>query len=236
MPDDQWKQRKNRNIEIGKEIDSLIDTEKYEKALEKCNELLTAINQTDHFPTLTQKFKCYSNIWKKLKTQKSLQELIDSMDKLLESTPKENIHDTKLLILGEIGYDLLANNLDTLDHQWNTEKKISKIETKLDEVLPTGTILLWYGDKNSIPHGWSVCDGKDNLTPDLTKSIPTNNINILDKIKSEMEDLISNPSKNNLSNKKSNQEKRKENTLSYIMKTEKIPENSNYKEVDEEDK
>lgn len=32
--------------------------------------------------------------------------------------------------------------------------------------LPPGTVVMWYGDGNQIPSGWSLCDGSNN-TPDL---------------------------------------------------------------------
>jgi len=32
--------------------------------------------------------------------------------------------------------------------------------------LPVGSIILWYGDSNSLPSGWAVCNGANN-TPDL---------------------------------------------------------------------
>ena len=32
--------------------------------------------------------------------------------------------------------------------------------------LPSGTILMWYGNENDVPDGWAICNGS-NTTPDL---------------------------------------------------------------------
>ena len=38
--------------------------------------------------------------------------------------------------------------------------------TSMDNVLPKGLIVIWYGNQNNIPSGWALCDG-NNDTPDL---------------------------------------------------------------------
>ncbi len=35
------------------------------------------------------------------------------------------------------------------------------------QILPLGTILMWHGEKGDVPKGWSICDGKDDKTPNL---------------------------------------------------------------------
>ena len=53
-----------------------------------------------------------------------------------------------------------ANNVVLSDDKGN----LSSIP--LSNISPKGMVVAWSGDKNSIPQGWTVCDGK-NGTPDL---------------------------------------------------------------------
>lgn len=36
-----------------------------------------------------------------------------------------------------------------------------------NDPFPVGTVIMWYGDPDEVPYGWSLCDGTDG-TPDLT--------------------------------------------------------------------
>lgn len=48
----------------------------------------------------------------------------------------------------------------------NTIASTAFVNTAVSSLLPTGTIVMWYGRKVDIPVGWKVCDGT-NDTPDL---------------------------------------------------------------------
>jgi len=50
--------------------------------------------------------------------------------------------------------------------QFTTTGAISDSGKTLNEVIPSGVILMWSGGVASIPSGWSLCDGT-NGTPDL---------------------------------------------------------------------
>lgn len=42
----------------------------------------------------------------------------------------------------------------------------TQVASAIENVLPFGMIMLWYGSVSNIPTGWALCDG-DNNTPDL---------------------------------------------------------------------
>lgn len=44
--------------------------------------------------------------------------------------------------------------------------KSTKIADMYGELLPSGSIIMWYGDKETIPLSWKICDGEEG-TPDL---------------------------------------------------------------------
>ena len=48
----------------------------------------------------------------------------------------------------------------------NGKIKIKELEVDKINIMPYGTIIMWNGEKEKIPTGWSLCDG-NNGTPDL---------------------------------------------------------------------
>jgi len=61
---------------------------------------------------------------------------------------------------------------DTGEYNWTDFTQIStilKLKAQLDALapIPTGIIVMWSGDPDSIPSGWALCDGSHG-TPDLS--------------------------------------------------------------------
>lgn len=50
---------------------------------------------------------------------------------------------------------------------WNTLERINPIAQLQKAIVPVGGIMMWSGAINTIPTGWSLCDGS-NGTPDLS--------------------------------------------------------------------
>ncbi|HAX15702.1 MAG: hypothetical protein CMF34_01775 [Leeuwenhoekiella sp.] len=50
---------------------------------------------------------------------------------------------------------------------WNTLERINPIAQLQKAIVPVGGIMMWSGAVNTIPSGWSLCDGS-NGTPDLS--------------------------------------------------------------------
>lgn len=55
-------------------------------------------------------------------------------------------------------------------HQ-HTSKDITDMATVLGSIFLPGMIMMWYGDENSVPEGWTLCNGT-NGTPDLRDRVP----------------------------------------------------------------
>jgi hypothetical protein len=66
--------------------------------------------------------------------------------------------------------DSYENNtfvIDTMSESTATNRSTELADTNfVHQVLPYGSIILWYGVTNDIPYGWALCDGS-NGTPDL---------------------------------------------------------------------
>lgn len=51
--------------------------------------------------------------------------------------------------------------------QGNVNVVSGKVQEGGNDLLPKGSIILWYGTATNVPKGWVICDGK-NDTPDLS--------------------------------------------------------------------
>jgi microcystin-dependent protein len=49
---------------------------------------------------------------------------------------------------------------------WSAFRRLSKIVDMASTLVPAGAIMLWYGEANTVPAGWVLCDGT-NGTPDM---------------------------------------------------------------------
>ena len=76
----------------------------------------------------------------------------------LKQTPRK-----KTDILEEHIIDLQSKNKKLTER---VEQKISEIAELKRHIMPKGTIVMWSGNRDNIPKGWLLCDGK-NGTPDL---------------------------------------------------------------------
>lgn len=47
-----------------------------------------------------------------------------------------------------------------------TAERLNNIEDGIANCLPSGAVIAWHGNANSVPSGWTLCDGT-NGTPDL---------------------------------------------------------------------
>ena len=58
------------------------------------------------------------------------------------------------------------NNLQLIQDKIEVKTNMFNIDANVYNVLPAGSIMMWYGAVDNIPGGWKLCDG-DNGTPDL---------------------------------------------------------------------
>lgn len=63
------------------------------------------------------------------------------------------------------GAAFTASNATLRAHSVNAQTLV--MPGNVEDLVPKGIIMMWYGDANKVPAGWALCDGS-NGTPDLT--------------------------------------------------------------------